>query len=966
MQWRQPWGRAGGERARRMPIGCLVDPVKKLTKLQKAYTKVTFLTHDEVLRIDRLLDFLDQDGSGAVSSDELRRIPELVFNPFGDRIVRVMDIDGSNELSVVELMDLFSIFSHRATSRAKAQILFCMFDFDEDGELGPEDLAKVIERMLFVPREAIKMGQDSGKGKMTSRMETMQGSPEELLARLDDNINTWAAEMIKEVDTTGTGTITYDEWEEEVTASDSFHDFTSFAVASKSSINNAEKRMEALKQKKARKLFVHTAGSEGARGGEMRFHNPLSEEDQSDEAQVGERTAGVQNELGEAEAEDKEVGASSGEESAAPGTSFYEGHFNAGADQNSIVAIEKYEDNWYTRHPPSELFDNKSIHLLELINSEDFNAQLAERLEPIRVPVGETVVENGVRVDAIYFIALGAIGVVPAKGVDAPANQVLGPGDVFGERGILSGQSTGAAYVAQPTAAGSRADAKLYRLPAEQLTALLLANPEAKETFLARPEVRIAAMLRALHEDYTTTTFKGTRPPSLEERMVFHTDESKRETATEEELSDLDAMLQVPGVLIKAPLDLSNQLVKQLPENRLWSHSITAVQAKFGRGVSTTFQLQRWIGGQNLRVAILWLILVIAPRQYALFRFCDDKWEVFYNESFAANCSSKIVDTDSLNNYHVHGRGYGFIAADLEQAQQMEAAALKTAAGGLTADRVWSAVMQHSAYAPAMGDSFYLQHFTIAYTVAIVFIYSTTIRSLFIKMHEVLAGLPVLGSGTESVTGFEAKSDLFFSVLSQYDFSIREAASVAALQDGIYTHLEVLEAARTKDNSAKRTSADRLRGWAGWVLYGCLVGLCGLCIYLILSEDWVTEQCCACGCRDCNDDSLRLTNTSIVPDLCQDPLFTCDNCFHGVRNPLMSYKESGTQLGTIIQPLLLSLTTAVIPFLTKKISLVEKRKDLGDEMRVTLIRVFTLKMFNIGLMFVSRAVKACPILLVHR
>jgi hypothetical protein len=137
------WGRAGGERARRMPIGCLEDPAKKLTKLQKAYTKVTFLTHDEVLRIDRLLDFLDQDGSGAVSSDELRRIPELVFNPFGDRIVRVMDIDGSNELSVVELMDLFSIFSHRATSRAKAQILFCMFDFDEDGELGPHCLPAI-------------------------------------------------------------------------------------------------------------------------------------------------------------------------------------------------------------------------------------------------------------------------------------------------------------------------------------------------------------------------------------------------------------------------------------------------------------------------------------------------------------------------------------------------------------------------------------------------------------------------------------------------------------------------------------------------------------------------------------------------------------------------------------------------------------------------------------------------------
>lgn len=51
-----------------------------------------------------------------------------------------------------------------------------------------------------------------GREKVTSRLAMQKGSPEELLKRFDDNIADWAAEIIKEVDTTGTGTITYDEW----------------------------------------------------------------------------------------------------------------------------------------------------------------------------------------------------------------------------------------------------------------------------------------------------------------------------------------------------------------------------------------------------------------------------------------------------------------------------------------------------------------------------------------------------------------------------------------------------------------------------------------------------------------------------------------------------------------------------------------------------------------------------------
>jgi hypothetical protein len=270
---------------------------------------------------------------------------------------------------------------------------------------------------------------------------------------------------------------------------------------------------------------------------------------------------------------------------------------------------------------------------------------------------------------------------------------------------------------------------------------------------------------------------------------------------------------------------------------------------------------------------------------------------------------------------------------------------------------------------------------------------------VFNKMHEVLSGLPVLGSGTESVAGLQSKTEGFFSVLAQYDFSVSNPQSVANIQDGIYTYLEVLAAARQK-KERKQTGAEMLREWIGWlcyvVLFGenaptyrypshtvkvilrcilmvricCLLsGLCGSCIYLILSPDWIPDQCCPCGCASC--DTLTLPpdvgtlefnrtlhfNHTRSPEFCNDPAFECNSCLTGYKNPLLKIKNSDSPVAGIIQPLLLSVTTALIPMLTKQIRIVERRVDMADEMRVTLIRVFFLKMFNVGLMFgVSRYV----------
>ena len=47
----------------------------QLTETQKVYTKCTFLTPEEVLRVDKLLQVLDEDESGEVDAVELHCQP---------------------------------------------------------------------------------------------------------------------------------------------------------------------------------------------------------------------------------------------------------------------------------------------------------------------------------------------------------------------------------------------------------------------------------------------------------------------------------------------------------------------------------------------------------------------------------------------------------------------------------------------------------------------------------------------------------------------------------------------------------------------------------------------------------------------------------------------------------------------------------------------------------------------------
>lgn len=57
-------------------------------------------------------------------------MPELRCNPFAARIVELFSEDGSGELDFQKVVNLFSVFSPRATAETKVVWAFAIWDFD--------------------------------------------------------------------------------------------------------------------------------------------------------------------------------------------------------------------------------------------------------------------------------------------------------------------------------------------------------------------------------------------------------------------------------------------------------------------------------------------------------------------------------------------------------------------------------------------------------------------------------------------------------------------------------------------------------------------------------------------------------------------------------------------------------------------------------------------------------------------
>lgn len=144
-------------------------------------------------------------------------------------MLRVFDANNDGTLTLDELVDMFSVFSEHATPRAKAQIAFHIFDYDEDGEIGHDDIKTVLRNMIIIPILSMNMGFQS---RMSSRLAELarDTSASAAAIKLDKDLERWATKIISEMDTTGTNTVSYDEWEDAIlTCELSLRQFSAFS-----------------------------------------------------------------------------------------------------------------------------------------------------------------------------------------------------------------------------------------------------------------------------------------------------------------------------------------------------------------------------------------------------------------------------------------------------------------------------------------------------------------------------------------------------------------------------------------------------------------------------------------------------------------------------------------------------------------------------------------------------------------
>lgn len=134
----------------------------------------------------------------------------------------------------------------------------------------------------------------------------------------------------------------------------------------------------------------------------------------------------------------------------------------------------------------------RRIDLLQVLEAKDQSA-LAERLDEAPFAPGEVLFRQNAESDALYVIDAGRVS-VRLQGPDGRDHEIaqLGPGDVLGEMGVMTGEKRTATAVAI-------GQVRAYRLPRDAFDSLLRVRPEVAEALARVLAERQSA--QAMHKD---------------------------------------------------------------------------------------------------------------------------------------------------------------------------------------------------------------------------------------------------------------------------------------------------------------------------------------------------------------------------------------------------------------------------------------------------------------------------------
>ena len=114
----------------------------------KTCMEVTFLSRSEINRVHRLYKSLQKafdteppfSVTDRVRCTTLRESAQFANNPLGALLLRAFSGDGNRTMSFDEMLDLFSVFGRRAPFHVKCIYAFRIYDVDQDGVIGYDDI----------------------------------------------------------------------------------------------------------------------------------------------------------------------------------------------------------------------------------------------------------------------------------------------------------------------------------------------------------------------------------------------------------------------------------------------------------------------------------------------------------------------------------------------------------------------------------------------------------------------------------------------------------------------------------------------------------------------------------------------------------------------------------------------------------------------------------------------------------
>lgn len=120
------------------------------------YEDLTYLEKDQILRAYKKFQSIDPVNvnkyktATRITCERIRaQTRELRLNPYGDRICHVFNTGGKHGMSFEDFLDMYSAMSEYSNGNIKTHYAFKIYDFDEDGFIGKDDIRQAIDRLVF-------------------------------------------------------------------------------------------------------------------------------------------------------------------------------------------------------------------------------------------------------------------------------------------------------------------------------------------------------------------------------------------------------------------------------------------------------------------------------------------------------------------------------------------------------------------------------------------------------------------------------------------------------------------------------------------------------------------------------------------------------------------------------------------------------------------------------------------------